>query len=234
MSETLDWGTEANAEPKPKKRVPTWAWFCGGGCLLALIVAGVAAVVAINIGRKAMDQDAQWEALAQVLPYDSKPEGAVIFGMSWAPGIEHGWQIQRGQDLIVQVLVLGGSTAEQLREQLETPEDAMKLKELAGLLGSSDGSSGKLVIQGREVTFARFTPKGETEDSEPQDESGSSRKVMEQIGRSLNPPTVVLDLSTAGSDDFVLLTYKRLAGSGPVTDEELLGFLAPFHIGPDR
>lgn len=234
MSEQLDWGTETQDKPKAKKRVPTWAWFCGGGCLIALIAAAVFAFFAVKIGRTAFDQEAQWAKLGEVLPHDPLPPDIRIVGMSWIPGVEHAWQLQRGEDLLVQVFVLSGAAAGQLREQMATPEDAAKLKELAGLLGETNGSAGTLSIQGREVNFARFTPAGDTDAEPSEDEDGEDRGVMKQIGRSLNPPTVMLDLSKEGDADFVLFSYKRITGVGPVGDEELLEFLAPFHIGPDR
>lgn len=231
MTEQLDWGSEANAAPKAKKRIPTWAWFCGGGCLLALLLAVAGGIAVFMIGRKAMNQEEQWAKLAEVLPFDAQPADTQIVGMSWVPGVERAWQIQRRDELIVQIFVLGGSAAEGIRKEVQTPEDAVKLRQMAGLLGESDSSSGTLSIQGRDVTFARFTPKGEGDASQ---EDTGSKSGFSKVSRSLNPPTVMLDLSKEGSADFVLFSYKRLEGRGPVTDEELLEFLAPFHIGPNR
>ncbi len=73
MADQLDWGNEAKEQPKAKKRIPTWAWFCGGGCLLAIIAGIVFAVIGYTVVRKAADQDGQWASLATVLPYDAAP-----------------------------------------------------------------------------------------------------------------------------------------------------------------
>ena len=71
MTET-NWG-ESEA-PVRKKSIPTWLWFCGGGCLLALIVSIVGGVLLFQKGKQmyeeGQDPEIQWAKVAEVLTYD--------------------------------------------------------------------------------------------------------------------------------------------------------------------
>src|SRR5262245_22125119 len=71
MAET-SW-TEEGTEGLRKRKIPTWAWFCGGGCLLAILITAAVVIVGIQFGKKAVDADYQKQKLAQILPFDELP-----------------------------------------------------------------------------------------------------------------------------------------------------------------
>jgi hypothetical protein len=224
----VDWGSEGKQAPKRKKRIPGWMWFCGGGCLLAVLAAIGLTIAGGVFVKDMMDPEKQWESLGRVLPVDGPPDDVAIFNMSWAPGIKHGWQLQRGEDFQSVLMVLEGEEAEEVRAEFERAGEGGKLKQVVGVLGDSEVSTGTLDVQGRTVPIVRFTP---VLDEGASTEAEGAVAVMK---RSMNPAAVALDLSTEGSGEFVIFTYKKLTSAAPVSDEELLEFLQPFHIGPNR
>ena len=224
----VDWGSETKEAPKAKKRIPGWLWFCGGGCALAVLVAIAVGIGAVMIGRKAMNQDQQWQELAKVIPVERPDDKSiVIFGMSWVPGLEAGWQIQHGNEYQAQVFVMSGDDADKIRESLSENGDADALKPMIGALGKSQATRGTTTLQGREFPSVTFQP------IEGEEEEKDGNSAMRQVSRALNPPGVLLDFTPAGGTKLVLVAYKKLGSSEPVSQEELDSFFAPFHLAKD-
>jgi hypothetical protein len=211
----VEWGSEGKEAPKPKKKVPGWMWFCGGGCLLALIAGIVMVVAGVLFTREAMDQPKQWDELRKVVGVDEPdPEGILIIDLSFTPGVENAWQLSGGDASQAVIMVFSGDVARTLKSEIGSGEGGDTIRATVGLLGSSEMSGGTTTLQGREFPTLRFTP--------------------ENPG-IVNPPTVVLDASAEGSDQAMLLIYKKVKSQeSGISDEELASFFAPFHLGPDR
>jgi hypothetical protein len=212
----VEWGSEGKEAPKKKKAIPGWAWFCGGGCVLALIAAVVLGIVAFVFGREAMNQETQWDALRQVIQVDEPdPDDRIIFGLGFTPGVEEAWQISSkdgtGQ---ANLMVYSGDMAAKLREAIETGENADLVKQALGVLGDSKATAGTTTLQGREFKSLSFQPKDAS---------------------IVNPAMVAIDATPEGDARIVLLGYRRMkASDAPIAAEELETFFEPFHLGPQR
>jgi hypothetical protein len=81
MVETT-WTEEQATGPK-KRSIPTWLWFCGGGCLLAVLLGVVAIGIGFRMLNEARDVEKQWPRLTQILPCDDPrppPEMQFVIG----------------------------------------------------------------------------------------------------------------------------------------------------------
>ena len=213
MAETM-WSEEA---PAPKKRrIPTWAWFCGAGCLVALILAIVASVFAVDFFNKSRDPERQWQRLDAVLPYDERPAG-------WTPafGVDMG---MFGFDMVT----LTGPRGEMALLMQLPEQDAEKSREqmfdetfsgsFMGMGGRSEMQKGEIEVQGRTLRVLRFYqgPKGQ---------GGGNQ----QTGASIN-----VDLTPPGQVRPLILQLIRTGSQETFTDEEVVEFLRPFHVGTGR
>jgi hypothetical protein len=218
MAET-SWGAEPEA---PRKRgIPGWVWFCGAGCLLALIVAVVGGVFAFRGIKKAVDPEAQWAAIDEVLPYDERPEGwapQVGFGSSLL-GFETFVLIQTGGGpaggagpggLVAVLMVVGGAQGEDLRRQMLDPRHG----ELPfGLGGRTDAKRSTVEVQGRSLDLLRATQLG---------------------GQHGGGATAIVDLTEEGSKRALVLQLLRPASPEPIGDGEIAAFLEPFEVPGGR
>lgn len=211
----VEWSSEGKEAPKPKRKVPGWMWFCGGGCLLALIAGVVLAIVGYLFAKDAGNQPKQWDDLRAFVGVDEPdPEHLQIIGLGFVPGVEEAWQIGAGDEAQMLVMVFSGEAATKLKSEIASGEGGENIRATVGSMGSSAVTGGTTTLQGREFKSLRFVPEDPS---------------------MINAPTVVLDASPEGSDRAVLLIYKRMKSQdSPITDEELADFFAPFHLGPDR
>ena len=221
MSE-VDWGSEANEAPKPKSRVPKWAWFCGGGCLLALIVGGVLAFLVVRKAQEAMDPEKQWASLAEFVPFETRPEGETIIGFKVPFQEIHTFALPQSDGSSCTFLIATGTQGAQLREQYFDGEKQVDLGPLTGNMGRYHVEKGELNVQGRECPSIRFT-------SYERPESGAQEDLT-----PMHKSTLALDLTKDGSDTVVIFQYDLVGSLAPVDESDVVKFLAPFKIGEKR
>lgn len=208
MNDT-QWGE--NAEAPKKRRFPKWAYFCGAGCLLALL-AGVG--LSIFVGTRVKDwksAEAQLPALAEILPYDPLPPEMQFFMAAHVLVDIFIFQDTRGY--VVTFTATSAGQGDEVRDQVLNPK-------IGGFGGGRrhDVADAQVVVQGREVRGIRCIQ-----------EMGSSFASDARAGAS-----ILLDVSPDGGTHTVIVQIMRSGGEEPVTDEEIRTLLEPFHVGPDR
>lgn len=216
MAETA-W-TEHEAPPQ-KKKIPTWVWFCGGGCLAAVILGVIVIGLVFSYGKKAFDPERQWPNVAKVLPYDERPpEMHLVFGNQL--GVEI-YQIMddRGYQLQLQRHT-GSDGAEARKSMFQT--DPPDIPTNMGVMKFEDLSLGTVEVQGRELAVVRMKLGGMMKSMAP-------KEAQEAFGEMM-----WADLTPEGDLGMTMLQVQRLRSGGPITDDELRDILKPFHVGPKR
>jgi len=242
MSE-VDWGTEANEAPKPKSRVPKWAWFCGGGCLLALILGGVLAFLVVRKAQDAMDVDKQSASLEKALPFDALPEGFEFSPegliLSMMPGIDTAWALQsadRTESLQIQLLEPDASQLR--REAIRTGELGPDASKQLGPIGVHGLEHGEIEIQGRAVPWMRFQTFEASAAKEPAADTEQGEKAEPSLGDAIELASrqriLFLDLTRDGATGALILQYSAIGDGGPVDPADIAELLKPFHVGPKR
>jgi hypothetical protein len=219
MAETT-W-TEEEATGPRKKRVPTWVWFCGGGCLLAVLIAVVLAGLGMRFVRTAMDPDVQWQKLALILPYDARPpEMRLMFGNQI--GLEQ-YTIEDTRGFQFQIQNHSGKDGAEGRERMFGTDNPAFPKNM-GVMKFEDLAPGKVEVQGRELRLIRMR----------MEFSGVIAKMMPAEARDRMGSMAFIDGTPEGRDGMLFLQISRTKGEGIVTDDEIRMLLQPFHIGPKR
>ena len=219
MAETT-WTEEQTAGPK-KKSIPTWVWFCGGGCLLAVLLAVVAVGFGFRFVKQAMDVDAQWERLGLILPHDERPP-EIIHGFGSQIGVEQ-YTFQDSRGFQLQIQNHKGHDGAQARKQMfgsdtpQFPANMVVMKFDPPVAGSVD-------VQGREVKLFRTRMQF----------SGAFGKMLPDEAKDSLGSMVFLDLTPDGRDGMLMAQLTKMKGTEPVSDEEIRMILKPFHIGPNR
>jgi hypothetical protein len=205
-----DWGSEG-AGPKPK-RIPTWLWFCGGGCLIAIVLAVVAAVFAFQELKSLGDAEKQLPVLSEKVAHDPLPP-EMHFEMRM-PVLD--WFVfsdERGYGWII--YAPGPAQAAEMRRMLLDP----------GFTGSFFGQGGRkepreavVRVQGRDVRGVRCIQLG-----------GGSQPGADHAG-----PSIVLDVTPEGQSGLVAVQLVRVSGEDEIGDDDVRELLRPFHVGPER
>lgn len=220
MSEA-QWSPDVADKPV-KKSIPKWVWFCGGGCLLALIAGVAVLALSVNYFKNAMDPAVSEPALQEVLPHDELPPTMSIQFYN-SIGIEQ-FQMVDTRGFQLQIQVHEGADGARAREQMfqkETPEFPKDL----GVMKFEDMKKSMVDIQGRELPVIRMR----------MEFTGFMGKVMPEEAKNQMGSMLWTDLTPEGATDrLVLAQLMRMNGSGEITDDELRDLLAPFHIGPKR
>lgn len=221
MAET-NWTEEAPSAPK-KSRVPTWAWFCGGGCLLALIVGGVLTFLGVNFIKSATDTEAQWANLAKVLPYDERPAG-VDMRVGFSLGIEQYQMHDVPHGLQITIQKMGGTQGAEQRRKMFDPEHP-QFPQDAGVVKFQDLKVSKIEVQGRELPLMRMRV----------ELAGFMKSILpKEATQEGMGATALIDLTREDEPGLLFLQMIRLKGEEPISDEEIRTFLEPFHVGPKR
>lgn len=215
MSET-NWGEEGAAPPK-KKTVPTWLWFCGGGCLAAVVLAVIAGAVLFSKAKEWGQAESQLPELAKVLPFDEPLPAEMQFKFVMPiPGMAtYVFADERGYASLFYTASQGN--AQELRDTMlnEKFEGAV-----FGMGARQNLSAAQVNVQGREIKVVRFFQmRG----------SGGEGGQGGNQGQS-----AIVDLTPDGASGLVLLQVVRGGGDTPISDDELRTLLKPFHVGPDR
>lgn len=235
MADQLDWGSEAKEQPKPKRRVPVWAWFCGGGCVLALITMIVAALSIGSCVKEMQDPDTQWKELERVVVVQTRPEGQ-IFGMKVPLQDLRVISIQQGTTK-VDFMIAGGQQGEELRTQFLDP-DAQGGFGPFGNVGRHGTEEVVLNVQGRELRGVRYTtvPREGNEEPEPAvDENGEEVdpgdvSVGDALKMAMRTSVTAFDVSPEGSGRVVLMQYSHMNSLEPIPDSEVIEFLNHFDL----
>lgn len=203
MSE-LDWGEAGEAPPARKRRIPSWIWWgCGGGCLLALLVAAGLGLMGYRIFREGTDPEKQWPRLQQVLYFEQRPEGLELrFGFNLGMDQFH---LTDGASLEAAVAEYPSSATEEYRRLMD-PDLDMPF----GLGKPVDPESGTIVVQGKEVPFLRFS----RVEPEPEDAGRGAGIRVDLTGDRARPRTLEL----------------RRRKAARIEDAEVEAFLAPFDV----
>lgn len=202
-----DWG-EA---PKPKKRIPTWAWWtCGGGCLVALIAAGALAFFFASLARKATDPEAVWAGVAEVLPHDEPPLGwEAAMGFNVMGVGQYQLVPAKPSGCLFQVQTFPDGS--QIDIALD-PESHQNVG-VFGVGALREAEQGSFVLQGREVRCLRF---------------------LGGVPGASGGAGVRLDLSggSAAPHAYVQILIPR--ASEKLTDEEVQELFLPFDVWRGR
>lgn len=248
MSDSNDWQGEA---PQPmRKGPPKWMIVTGCGCLIPGFLMIAIAAWGMQFFATATNPRLSYEALAAVLPFDESLKGRET-GLADDPGTRaveshespkypllFGTEIPFSGGVGLFYLARGATVFEGKITYADDTLIAMITKAPsdqsgAALRGNGEGVPFTLDVQGTALSGLRFEaiesdvilefPKGTTKVKGP----GVAMRLRSDVAQDLEDPE---------SKRFdVLLTLQRpVAGGGPVTDDEVREFLAPFHIGPAR
>lgn len=214
--EREDWADEPAVPPK-KKGLPGWLMFCGGGCLIAIILGAIGAYFVVQEVKEAMNPEAQWARLEQSIEYDARPpELNMMFG--WGMGVD-AWVIEDERGYIAILYDFGEADA-QGREEIFSED--FKGGGVPGLSKIEDPEVGELLTQGRTLPIVRFQNKGGVNFGGGEDVAGQGAACF-------------LDLTPDGDPGFKMLFLMSASGSkDPIPDSAVEDFLEPFVIGPDR
>jgi len=202
-----DWAEEPEVPPK-KKGLPGWLMFCGAGCLILVVLGAVGGFWAFNKFKDVVDQDAQWAKLDERIGIDDSDSSWLVMGAGLG-GVD-GWVFTKGETACT-LMIFSEDQGEEAREEMFGGD--FKGTSVPGLVKMDGIEPGEVVVQGRTLPLLRFT----------QDQTG----VGERRG-------VTVDLTPPDSPEFWMLQYVHNDNIGAVSDETLIEFLAPFHVGPDR
>jgi hypothetical protein len=236
MTETT-WEGEASEAPPKKKGMPKWLWFCGGGCLIMVVIAAIGAFFVVRSVQEMVDPETQWAQLSEVLPYEERPDYEIIGipFMKFIPGFDGMWTLMVQHDTSGSIMAFSGG--EVSAEDLFDPEqNEIDFGELTGNMGQHDFEVGTITVQGRELTIARFRshslegddpPAGEEEEEEKEGGGFLDQITKKAVARvNLTPEDEV--------ERVVVLEYAKQGTLERVSDDEIIDFLEPFLIGPER
>ena len=249
MSDDDSWG-EAPI-PQQRKGPPKWMLFVGCGCLVPgfLLVALVA--WGMQFFGQATNPRLAYEELAKVIPFDETLMGTPTgladdpgtrtleshedpeFSLDWGTIIPFSggvgiFYFSRGVDLVDGKPQFSDDALIAMITQVPTGQsDEVKS------VPEKDGFPFTLEVQGRTLSGDRADritsdvivefPGGTVEVTGP----GAWLRLFTQV--AAEPDDEESDLF-----DVLLLLQRPGEGSAPISDEEILEFLAPFHVGPDR
>jgi hypothetical protein len=219
MAETA-WSVEEAGPPK-KRGIPTWLWFCGGGCLLAVLFGIVALGLGYHFVKKATDPELQKQALAKILPYDQWPQemkpkfGFQVVGEQYtfedSRGFQEQIQLHKGRD---------GAEGRKRLFDAEHPQFPQSF----GVGRFEDMKSGTVEVQGRELHVLRM----KVELAE------FITRWMDKDAKNKLPSMAFVDLTPDDLEGMLLIQITRQRDDAPITDDEIRDILRPFHVGPKR
>ena len=221
MVETT-WTEEQATGPK-KRSIPTWLWFCGGGCLLAVLLGVVAIGIGFRMLNEARDVEKQWPRLTQILPCDDPrppPEMQFVIGTHVA-GDQYQFLDSRGFQ--VQFQNHTGTDGTKARKDMFAADNP-KFPQNLVVMKFEDIQPGTVEVQGRTLRLLRMRmelPK-------------ALNKMIPEEGRQGISSMAFVDLTPEGREGMLLVQFQRMKGTEPVADDEIREILKPFHVGPDR
>jgi hypothetical protein len=220
MSET-QWAEDGQDKPL-RKQLPKWVWFCGGGCVLALIATIAIVFISVKTFKKIADPEHGWAELQKIIPADDVHPNHTAHSIPMMP---MSMVMVTGPDFTqLQFQQHKGKDAEQARRDLfesETP----KFPENMVVMKFTDFEKTQVDVQGRTLSAIRMKT----------EITGFMRTMAGKEAENADQYMMFLDVTPPGrTEELVLLQMQRPATRGPFTEEELTDLLAPFHIGPNR
>jgi hypothetical protein len=217
----VTWTEEGQSAP-PKKKIPTWVWFCGGGCLAMLVLAIVAGGLMFNFVKKGVDPEVQWPRLAKILPFDERPQNLeIVFGNQI--GIEQYVLRDETRALQLQIQHHKGPDGGEARDQI-FGSDKPAFPENMGVMKFADMQRGVVEVQGRELRVLRMR----------MELAGFVKSFVPKEGQGAFGSMMMVDATQADDDGMLFLQIMREASAEPITDDDLREILKPFHVGSNR
>ena len=200
MNDT-EWPEEAPAEKK--SGVPKWVWFgCGGGCIVALLLAAVASFFFMTFIKDAQDPEKVWPLVAEALPFDERPEGWTVSG-GGLMGTNQIVMIPEGGEGMAMLYTFPNS--EGLNELFDPESMANNMV----MLSIENAEAGEIEVQGRKARTLRFEAPA----------PGTDKAI----------PSLRIDLTGDGNVYVCLQVFKQ-GGTEPVADEDVRRMLEPFDV----
>ena len=208
-----DWGDIENV-PKQKRGLPRWLMFCGGGCLIALVLGGIAAYVAVQFFKQAKDQDVQYPKLERHIGLDHRLGDYQLFGIEIMGSESYIFGTKKA-DRMAMILV---ADTDDERKVFDAQLDPAVTQGMSGGGAREEVEAGTIHVQGRDLRVIRSIQKPITFPGQKSQKGASA----------------FVDITAEGSVDKLYLMYMRPADSTRVSDEEILEFLVPFRVGPQH
>lgn len=206
-----EWADVPHAPDVPPKRrgLPGWLWFCGGGCLVALVLVLVGGYFVFEFFREASDPEIQWPKFEKFVEVGERPEGWRIFGLPFVDGFaledpSSGtaitlWVFKESQKNDFEEVFSGGFEGGGLPVISEVENTELT----------------EVVVQGRKMRMVRFTQTNLV------DELDGARGAF-------------LDITPDGGSRPQLMQIITREKDAPISEELLAELLRPFHLGPER
>ena len=212
-----DWG---DLDQIPSKKQSSKLIFCGLGCLIPLVLLALGGLWLKGWIDEARDPEVQWENLRELVDFDQRPEG---------------WQMQLGIQakwIKPQVFILTSTDEQEMTATfLQLPAERraeMFDRALEGVSPWTPPGAEEPIefieVQGRQLQVVLLN---EDESKDPDSDEGPGVSVITD-GRA-----VAVDLSAEGSSSSVVLALSRTEEQ-PLAPEDIVAFLEPFHVGPER
>ena len=195
----------AGENPPPKKKaVPTWLWFCGGGCLLAVVALVIVVMLAMKEIEFMGDTDKQWELLEDRIPFveEQRPEWDMIGGTRIP---FNGWMLTDAGTAIM-IMDIGTGDSEEVRNQFF---DENFDGSVFGMGGQDDKTVSTLEVQGTTVDVSQYT----------QTQGGTTSSIA------------IIDITAEEDVGLLLLMLTEPNSSDGFTDEKITSFLEPIRLG---
>jgi hypothetical protein len=212
-----EWGDDwsdplAPSEAPQKRRPPTLALACGGGCLVLVAALVLALAVFLDDAQRFFqglsDPEVQWPRLAEVLPFEERPDYG-IYGMSIPMAGFRFWAlVPTGQPFVALVWDFPASQGSEV-EKFFDPEESFNP---GGFLsqGRYDAEEGSVDVQGRSLRAMRYfsLPADRREELSGPESAGSPPATGRHAGemaRNAQGAGICLDLTRRGSTRRVVL-----------------------------
>jgi hypothetical protein len=229
---------EAAEEPPRRRGIPTWLWVSAGGCLgfVVLLILGSGWLVA-RFAKRAVDPRAQWAAIREVIAVDEPPPPYGVFGLPRIQGMKS-WGMVNTEGGQVMLYHLRGEKAARMKAELRGSD----FSQVWGSRLDPDvpPESGTIVVQGRTLHSVRCRF---LEDEQKSEESKDPIDIRFGPPRTRSPSgtgwklvgsAMLVDLSPEGSEECLGLIFLRPDGDARIDDAQVVDFLKPFHVGPER
>ncbi len=212
MSDTSqdNWATDV-APPPAKQGLPSWLLFCGGGCLIAVLLGVVGIFLIYDNLKDTLNPEAQWTTLEAALELDARPNEMAVIGGIGMFGTQ-GWMMAHDSGYVVMIIKNADGSEEELNELFG---GNVKSSGIPGLTEIEDHEQGEITVQGRVLRSSRFKSKT----------PGQAQQAR------------FVEITPEGESGFVLLyvvSNGQTNGDLPIGDAAVNDLLRAFVIGPDR
>lgn len=255
-----EWGEDLDTPmPSTKTHIPRYVWNCGIGCLVFVVLSGIALWF---FGSKLMDfvadQDAQWAALQEHVDVEQPESGWELFRIPVvhrAQDLDVCWHVSVDDPVAASGFLVVGSDpgAQAVRRGLMQPNTTVDKYEFAVTSADRYGvERGSITIAGREINLLRFQgsppderdpdwypdpdlegqPEGSFGDADvDSSEGGGTRFRVEHDGTEARGAGVTLDLSEEGEGLVLMLQLTKITETEPWDQADLERVLRPFLPG---